>query len=99
MSECVSVLVTVRFFADYDMTGRETRSRQPWTWCFSAWLESSSTPFVFIHTVDRSSLKLPPSYHHLRLPLFLSLPFSTPLSPSRPFFSDFFHFNVITTVS
>lgn len=56
--ECVSVLVTVRSFADYDMTERETRSRQTRMWCFSAWLESSGTPFVFIHAVDRSSPQL-----------------------------------------
>lgn len=68
-------------FADYDMTERETRSRQTRTWCFSAWLESSATPFVFIHTVDRSSLQLPPCDRRLSLPLFFLLRLATRLCP------------------
>lgn len=58
VGECFCAGDSEGFFADYDMTERETRSRQTRTWCFSAWLESSATPFVFIHTVDRSSLQL-----------------------------------------
>lgn len=73
-------------FADYDMTERETRSRQTRTWCFSAWLESSATPFVFIHTVDRSSLQLPLCDHRFCLPLFFLLRLATRLSPSAPSF-------------
>lgn len=73
-------------FADYDMTERETGSRQTRTRCFSAWLESSATPFVFIHTVVRSSLQLPLCDHCLCLHLFVLLRLATRLSPSAPFF-------------